>query len=271
MKRALAFGWILLATTATCLAERRIEIDLTNQRVYLLDAGRVLLGSPICSGRPGHETPTGNFRVTSKDIDHSSSTYGFIGDPMTKQIVIPDADTDMRVPPGLEFVNAPMRYYIQFLPAIGMHAGYLPGKPDSHGCIRLPEEYASALFNAVGVGTPVRVYGRAQRGRQYWASPRGRSRGSDRLVAFEQRRGGDGRDFQRRARSAAFDQFEAEWDAKEAALDRQIEALERKLDRANRIQRYRIEAEIDRLEQFKDELDFRREAAEDSLRRRWGD
>jgi len=49
-----------------------------------------------------------------------------------------------------------------------MHAGYLPGYPASHGCIRMPEQNAIAFFNAVEVGTPVHVFGRTPRTREYF-------------------------------------------------------------------------------------------------------
>jgi hypothetical protein len=59
-----------------------------------------------------------------------------------------------------------MRYFVRFNNTVGMHAGYLPGYPASHGCVRLPEEKAIAIFNAVDVGTPVTVFGRTPRGRE---------------------------------------------------------------------------------------------------------
>ncbi len=71
----------------------------------------------------------------------------------------------MAVPRGGKFIPAPMRYFIRFDGATGMHAGYLPGYPASHGCVRLPQEKAIALFDAVQVGTPVTVFGRTPRGR----------------------------------------------------------------------------------------------------------
>jgi len=74
--------------------------------------------------------------------------------------IVADADADMRVPPGGKFIPAPMHYFMRFNGADGMHAGYLPGYPASHGCVRMPEEYAVALFNSVSVGTPVTVFGR---------------------------------------------------------------------------------------------------------------
>jgi len=56
---------------------------------------------------------------------------------------------------------------MRFCGADGMHAGYLPGYPTSHGCVRMPEQYAIAFFNSVGVGTPVSVFGRTSAGRYY--------------------------------------------------------------------------------------------------------
>ncbi|PYJ37905.1 MAG: hypothetical protein DME84_06120, partial [Verrucomicrobia bacterium] len=44
--------------------------------------------------------------------------------------------------------------------ADGMHAGYLPGYPASHGCVRMPQQLAIAFFNSVTAGTPVTVFGR---------------------------------------------------------------------------------------------------------------
>jgi hypothetical protein len=79
--------------------------------------------------------------------------------------IVADADADMRVPPGGKFVPAPMRYFVRFSGANGLHAGYLPGYPASHGCVRLPEQNAIAFFNAVEVGTPVTVFGRTPSGR----------------------------------------------------------------------------------------------------------
>ena len=283
--KAAYIGLLPLLFLSSALAQQRIEIDLTNQTAYLIDRGRVVLQSPVCSGRPGHETPTGTFKITDKDINHSSSFYGFIGNPMTKQIVIPDADRDMAVPPGLEFVNAPMRYYMQFQPAIGMHSGYLPGHPASHGCVRMPQQYATGFFQAVAIGTPVHVYGHPQLGRAYWASPRNQFASSPvRTVAFNQpgflqrtfaqtgfasRPFGDKEAF-KRSREAAYDEFEREWDAKKRALDHEKDALEDRKDRAEGWAKEQLRAQIKQIEQLEDELDIRRDAAKEMLKRRWG-
>lgn len=104
--------------------------------------------------------------MLEKERDHYSSIYGRIIDASGNTIVA-DADMDMPVPPGCKFVPAPMRYFMRFDGASGMHAGYLPGYPASHGCVRLPEEDAIAFFNAVEVGTPVTIFGRTPTGRSF--------------------------------------------------------------------------------------------------------
>ena len=51
--------------------------------------------------------------------------------------------TKDRPPRGTVFRGAPMRYFLRVHGGIGMHAGYLPGYPASHGCIRLPKQMAA--------------------------------------------------------------------------------------------------------------------------------
>src|ERR1700730_18591333 len=140
----------------------RVEIDLSQQTAYLISGRRVVMQSPISSGRYGHLTSTGSFKVIEKERSHSSSIYGKIVDGYGRTIVA-DADVDMHVPRGCKFVPAPMPYFMRFHGSDGMHAGYLPGYPASHGCVRMPEELAVAFFNAVEVGTPVTVFGRTPR------------------------------------------------------------------------------------------------------------
>ena len=150
-------------------AQYSVELDLGDQKAYLLYNGRAVMESPISTGRYGHLTPAGSYRITDKDLNHTSSIYGKIID-RSGRTVIADADVDMIIPAGTRFVNAPMRYFMQFAPGIGMHAGYLPGYPASHGCVRMPEAKAIAFFQAVSVGTPVNVFGTTPRGRIYQAN-----------------------------------------------------------------------------------------------------
>lgn len=135
-----------------------IDIDLALQKAFLLQDGKVVYESPISSGRPGHLTPTGNFQVLEKDENHLSSLYGKIIDADGKTVVR-DADADMTMPKGAKFVQAPMKHFLRFDGATGMHSGYLPGYPASHGCVRMPEVKAELFYSIAEVGTPVRVHG----------------------------------------------------------------------------------------------------------------
>ncbi|MEO7723625.1 MAG: L,D-transpeptidase [Chthoniobacterales bacterium] len=139
-------------------------MDLQEQVAYLIRDGRAVLSTPIATGRYGHLTDTGSFKVIEKERSHFSTLYGKIVDGSGNTLVS-DADADMPVPRGGKFVPASMRYFIRFYASTGMHAGYLPGYPASHGCVRLPEENAIAFFNAVEVGTPVTVFGKTPRRR----------------------------------------------------------------------------------------------------------
>lgn len=141
-----------------------VEIDLQDQTAYLIEDGEVVLASPISSGRYGHLTTRGSFKIIEKERNHYSNMYGKIVDARGNTIDA-DADADMPLRRGERFVPAPMRYFMRFNGAEGMHAGYLPGYPASHGCVRLPEQNAIAFFQAVEVGTPVTVFGTTPRGR----------------------------------------------------------------------------------------------------------
>src|SRR5215469_10617482 len=144
---------IFFCAAALLRAETSVEIDLQEQMAYLLQNGRPVFASPISSGRYGHLTKTGSFEILEKERTHYSSMYGKIVDARGNTVVA-DADADMQVPRGGKFVRAPMSYFMRFYDADGMHAGYLPGYAASHGCVRMPEQYAIAFFNAVQVGTP---------------------------------------------------------------------------------------------------------------------
>ena len=154
---------ILVCTAAALRAQTAVEIDLRRQTAALIKNGQVVMTTPIASGRYGHLTPTGSFTILDKEVNHYSSMYGKIVDRNGNTIVA-DADADMRVPAGGKFIPAPMRYFMRFEGANGMHAGILPGYPASHGCVRLPEQNAIAFFNSVEVGTPVTVFGTTPRG-----------------------------------------------------------------------------------------------------------
>jgi hypothetical protein len=145
----------------------RVELDLGQQTAYLIRGRQVVLESPISTGRYGHLTETGDFKVIEKERNHFSTMYGKIVDAQGNTVVT-DADADMKVPRGGKFIPAPMRYFMRFHAATGMHAGYLPGYPASHGCVRMPEQLAIEFFDKVEVGTPVHVFGRTPRTNYYY-------------------------------------------------------------------------------------------------------
>jgi len=159
----------IVATSAFAQDESpyRVEIDLSRQTAFLISGRRVVMQSPVSSGRYGHLTSTGSFKVIEKERSHYSSIYGKIVDAYGRT-VIADADVDMHVPRGCRFVPAPMPYFMRFHGSDGMHAGYLPGYPASHGCVRMPDQLAVAFYNAVDVGTPVTVFGRTPRTSGYF-------------------------------------------------------------------------------------------------------
>lgn len=134
-----------------------IKIALGEQRAYFFKGGQMVGISQLSTGREGKVTPIGKYKIIGKDIDHASSVYGDYVDD-NDNVVMPNIDkqTDPK-PPGTHYKGAPMPYYMQISPGFGLHAGYLPGYPASHGCIRMPEFMAEDFYNNVEIGTPVTI------------------------------------------------------------------------------------------------------------------
>lgn len=111
-----------------------VYVDLSRQRATVYRNGVRIAVSTISSGKPGYETPTGVFTILQKDADHRSSTYN----------------------------NAPMPYQQRLTwDGVALHAGGLPGYPESHGCVHLPMGFARALFGVTRLGATVVVAGDA--------------------------------------------------------------------------------------------------------------
>lgn len=111
-----------------------IVVDLGEQMAFIYRNGVNIGVSTISSGKPGHETPTGVFQILQKDAHHHSSTYN----------------------------NAPMPYQERLTwDGVALHAGGLPGYPESHGCIHLPFVFAKELFQITTMGGTVVVTGTA--------------------------------------------------------------------------------------------------------------
>ncbi len=134
-----------------------IVVSLRAQEAYLYRGKILVASSRISSGKEGHRTPIGRFRLIRRDEDHRSSVYGAFCDSENR-IVKPDVDSRRDHPPRhTHFVGASMPYFLEFSPGYGLHQGYLPGEPASHGCIRMPYWKARQFYNAARIGTPVIV------------------------------------------------------------------------------------------------------------------
>jgi hypothetical protein len=134
-----------------------VKISLGEQRAYFYKGGQLVGISQLSTGREGLNTPMGQYKITQKDIDHASSRFGDYVDA-NDNVIVPNIDNEKDPkPPGTHYKGAPMPYFMRIVGGVGMHAGYLPGYPASHGCIRMPEFMAEDFFRSVEKGTPVTV------------------------------------------------------------------------------------------------------------------
>lgn len=137
-----------------------IRINLGSQHAYFSRGGRPIGWCYVATGKEGHGTPAGSYRITEKIEDKYSNRYGWIEDEFGN-VVDDDAKPSDKVPPGCRYVAAPMPFWMRLTSyGIGMHGGIIPqpGQPASHGCIRLPKDFVPVLFEAVEVGTPVKIH-----------------------------------------------------------------------------------------------------------------
>lgn len=136
-----------------------IHISLPDQIAEFERGGRPIGWCYVATGREGYGTKPGYYRITEKIVDKYSNRYGWIEDEFGN-VVEPDARYTDRVPEGMVYVPAPMPYWMRLTSyGIGMHGGLIPepGKPASHGCIRLPKQFVPVLYDSVEVGTPVTI------------------------------------------------------------------------------------------------------------------
>jgi lipoprotein-anchoring transpeptidase ErfK/SrfK len=105
-------------------------VSIKSQRVTLYANGKPAATSPVSSGTPQNPTPHGVFSIIQRNRHHRSNIYS----------------------------GAPMPYMQRLTwSGIALHQGVLPGRPASHGCIRLPESFASFLWNTTKMNTRVIV------------------------------------------------------------------------------------------------------------------
>ncbi|WP_156368567.1 L,D-transpeptidase family protein [Duganella sp. Leaf61] len=111
-----------------------VYVDLSRQVATIYRNGVRIGVSTVSTGKPGHATPTGVFTILEKNVEHHSNAYN----------------------------NASMPYQQRLTwDGVALHAGGLPGYPESHGCVHLPYAFARELFDATRRGTTVVVTGDA--------------------------------------------------------------------------------------------------------------
>jgi hypothetical protein len=136
----------------------RIRINLEEQKAFFYKGEQLVGVSMISTGREGYNTPNGRFSIVQKDRDHISSIFGDYVDAATGEVIKKDIDRRIDpMPKGAKYDGARMPYFMRIHGGVGMHEGFLPGYPASHGCIRMPGFMAANFFNSVSVGTPVSV------------------------------------------------------------------------------------------------------------------
>ena len=136
-----------------------IRISLTDQIAEFKRGGRDIGWCYVATGKEGHGTAAGSYKITEKIVDKYSNIYGWFEDEFGN-VTDGDAKASQKVPKGMVYVPAPMPYWMRLTSyGVGMHGGVIPepGQPASHGCIRLPKEFVPALFDSVNVGTPVTI------------------------------------------------------------------------------------------------------------------
>ncbi len=105
-------------------------VSLHSQRITVYDANGWILRAPVSSGQQGRETPAGIFSVIQKEAEHYSNLY------------------DDAFMPDMQRIT---------WSGIALHGGRLPGYPASHGCVRMPFDFAERLFDATRLGLRVIV------------------------------------------------------------------------------------------------------------------
>ncbi|MEO7100813.1 MAG: L,D-transpeptidase family protein [Luteolibacter sp.] len=136
-----------------------VKVDLSEQIATYERGGRPIGWSFVSSGKEGHTTTPGDYTIMEKLDVKESDRYGWISDAAGK-VTNGDAKPDTPVPPGEFYHPAPMHDWMRITSyGVGMHAGEIPcpGEAASHGCIRLPREFAPILYSVTKVGTPVKV------------------------------------------------------------------------------------------------------------------
>lgn len=139
----------VLGDTST---HKRIEVDLTNQRVYAFEDNQQKFDFSISSGT-WNRTPTGTFQIWTK-IRSQKMSGG--SKELGTYYYLPN------VPYILFFYNNQNPKSMGF----SLHGTYWHnnfGTPMSHGCINMKTSEVAQIYPWAEVGTPVIIYGKYQK------------------------------------------------------------------------------------------------------------
>lgn len=120
---------VLLGRDPDAEPDTLVTVDLSSQRAWVTKNGKVIASTSVSTGREGYRTPAGRYVITDKHRSHTSTLY-----------------------------HVAMPWFMRLnCSAIGLHSGYVTGRPASHGCIRLPYDKAKLFFSLTGVGDEVEI------------------------------------------------------------------------------------------------------------------
>lgn len=130
----------------------KVKVSLSKQRVYVMEGGEMLMAMPVSVGESSSPTPSGSFRIKSKNKFYRANTHGYAykGKRAKKAYL-------SKKPSGWSFKGTPMPYWCEFKTAYGFHTGWVKHSPCTHGCIRMHENLSPKFFRLVSVGTPVSI------------------------------------------------------------------------------------------------------------------
>jgi len=142
MRRWFALVCCLLALTAcahlpsaSTNPSKRVEIDKTTQTLRAYEGDKLILETPVSTGKWDGSTPNGQFSAGDKYPMHYSRLFD----------------------------NAPMPYSVEVTGNVFIHGfSSVPRWPASHGCIRVPlgaGNPAKQFFEWVEPGTPIEIKG----------------------------------------------------------------------------------------------------------------
>jgi hypothetical protein len=103
-------------------------VSIKSQKVTFYDADGWILRAPVSTGIKERETPAGVFALIEKDKDHHSTMYDDAWMPNMQRIT---------------------------WNGVALHGGPLPGYAASHGCVRMPYDFAEKLFDKTWIGMRV--------------------------------------------------------------------------------------------------------------------